>query len=238
MRPSEALAQYRTRIREIALSHRVTGVRVFSAAMRDAVTWIGTRLSEIEDNVAAHAGLTDDFHIDAHNVDMFVDALWNNAIEHGGAAGAPDLPLVDGIPYRLRDEDDEDELGGDDLGGDDEFNDYDEYVVDEYEDDEDSEEDVDDWDEDFWEETSDEEDEPKFIGSDQTSLFDAEVLEGSNGPQSAADPAETTAPSEPGGPAASAGPDYFSTMSDEEWARYNAFKDLWDEEEIGEDEPA
>lgn len=34
MRPSEALAQHRTRIREIALSHRVTGVRVFGSAMR------------------------------------------------------------------------------------------------------------------------------------------------------------------------------------------------------------
>ena len=34
MRPSEALAQHRKRIREIALSHRVTGVRVFGSAMR------------------------------------------------------------------------------------------------------------------------------------------------------------------------------------------------------------
>ncbi len=34
MRPSEALAQHRIRIREIALSHRVTGVRVFGSAMR------------------------------------------------------------------------------------------------------------------------------------------------------------------------------------------------------------
>ena len=34
MRPSEALAHHRTRIREIALSHRVTFVRVFGSAMR------------------------------------------------------------------------------------------------------------------------------------------------------------------------------------------------------------
>ncbi|MCZ4316202.1 nucleotidyltransferase family protein [Comamonadaceae bacterium G21597-S1] len=34
MRPSEALAQHRTRIREIAFSHRVTGMRVFGSAMR------------------------------------------------------------------------------------------------------------------------------------------------------------------------------------------------------------
>ena len=34
MRPSEALVQHHTRIREIALSHRVTGVRVFGSAMR------------------------------------------------------------------------------------------------------------------------------------------------------------------------------------------------------------
>ena len=34
MRPSEALSLHRTRIREIALSHRVTGVRVFGSAIR------------------------------------------------------------------------------------------------------------------------------------------------------------------------------------------------------------
>lgn len=34
MRPSEALALHRTRIRDIALSHRVTGVRVFGSAIR------------------------------------------------------------------------------------------------------------------------------------------------------------------------------------------------------------
>ena len=34
MRPSEALAIHRTRIREIALSHRVSGVRVFGSALR------------------------------------------------------------------------------------------------------------------------------------------------------------------------------------------------------------
>lgn len=34
MRRSEALAQHRARIREIALSHRVPGVRVFGSAMR------------------------------------------------------------------------------------------------------------------------------------------------------------------------------------------------------------
>lgn len=39
MRPSEALLLHRTRIREIALSHRVSGVRVFGSAIRgdDAV---------------------------------------------------------------------------------------------------------------------------------------------------------------------------------------------------------
>jgi uncharacterized protein len=34
MRPSEALNLHRTRIREIALSHRVSDVRVFGSAMR------------------------------------------------------------------------------------------------------------------------------------------------------------------------------------------------------------
>jgi uncharacterized protein len=34
MRPSEALALHRTRIREIALSHRVSSVRVFGSALR------------------------------------------------------------------------------------------------------------------------------------------------------------------------------------------------------------
>jgi uncharacterized protein len=34
MRPSEALALYRTRIRDIALSHHVTSVRVFGSALR------------------------------------------------------------------------------------------------------------------------------------------------------------------------------------------------------------
>ena len=34
MRPSEALSMHRTRIREIALSHRVSGVRVFGSALR------------------------------------------------------------------------------------------------------------------------------------------------------------------------------------------------------------
>ena len=34
MRPSEALNLQRTRIREIALSHRVSGVRVFGSALR------------------------------------------------------------------------------------------------------------------------------------------------------------------------------------------------------------
>ena len=33
MRPSEALAQYRARIRQIALSHRVRDVRVFGSAL-------------------------------------------------------------------------------------------------------------------------------------------------------------------------------------------------------------
>ena len=33
MRPSEALALHRTQIREIALSHRVTSVRVFGSAL-------------------------------------------------------------------------------------------------------------------------------------------------------------------------------------------------------------
>ena len=34
MRPSDALHLHRTRIREIALSHRVSGVRVFGSALR------------------------------------------------------------------------------------------------------------------------------------------------------------------------------------------------------------
>jgi predicted nucleotidyltransferase len=34
MRPSEALVRYRSRIREIALSHRVGNVRVFGSALR------------------------------------------------------------------------------------------------------------------------------------------------------------------------------------------------------------
>jgi uncharacterized protein len=34
MRPTEALSLHRTRIREIALSHRVSGVRVFGSALR------------------------------------------------------------------------------------------------------------------------------------------------------------------------------------------------------------
>lgn len=34
MRPSEALSLHRIRIREIALSHRVSGVRVFGSALR------------------------------------------------------------------------------------------------------------------------------------------------------------------------------------------------------------
>ena len=34
MRPSEALNLHRTRIREIALSHRVSGVRVFGSTLR------------------------------------------------------------------------------------------------------------------------------------------------------------------------------------------------------------
>ena len=39
MRPSDALALYRTQIREIALRHRVSGVRVFGSALHgdDAV---------------------------------------------------------------------------------------------------------------------------------------------------------------------------------------------------------
>ena len=35
MLPSEAIALHRTRIREIALSHRVSNVRVFGSAMRN-----------------------------------------------------------------------------------------------------------------------------------------------------------------------------------------------------------
>ena len=35
MRPSEALSMHRTRIREIALSNRVSGVRVFGSAIRN-----------------------------------------------------------------------------------------------------------------------------------------------------------------------------------------------------------
>ena len=35
MRPSEALSLHRTRIREIALSHRVSGVQVFGSALHD-----------------------------------------------------------------------------------------------------------------------------------------------------------------------------------------------------------
>ncbi|MGJ3700860.1 nucleotidyltransferase family protein [Variovorax sp. AFSI2.2] len=34
MRPSEALSQHRERIREIALSHHVSGVRVFGSVLR------------------------------------------------------------------------------------------------------------------------------------------------------------------------------------------------------------
>lgn len=34
MRPSEALSLHRTQIREIALRHRVSGVRVFGSALR------------------------------------------------------------------------------------------------------------------------------------------------------------------------------------------------------------
>ena len=34
MRPSEALSLYRVQIREIALSHRVSGMRVFGSALR------------------------------------------------------------------------------------------------------------------------------------------------------------------------------------------------------------
>ena len=34
MRPSEALSIHRTRVREIALSHRVSAVRVFGSAIR------------------------------------------------------------------------------------------------------------------------------------------------------------------------------------------------------------
>lgn len=34
MRPSEALSLHRARIREIALSHRVSGVRVFGSTLR------------------------------------------------------------------------------------------------------------------------------------------------------------------------------------------------------------
>ena len=34
MRPSEALALHRTQIREIALSHRVSSIRVFGSALR------------------------------------------------------------------------------------------------------------------------------------------------------------------------------------------------------------
>lgn len=34
MRPSEALSLHRTQIREIALSHRVSGVRVFGSVLR------------------------------------------------------------------------------------------------------------------------------------------------------------------------------------------------------------
>ena len=34
MRPSEALALHRTQIREIALRHRVSGVRVFGSVLR------------------------------------------------------------------------------------------------------------------------------------------------------------------------------------------------------------
>jgi uncharacterized protein len=34
MRPSEALAIHRTRIREIAFSHRVSNVRIFGSALR------------------------------------------------------------------------------------------------------------------------------------------------------------------------------------------------------------
>ena len=34
MRPSEALSQHRTRIREIAMSHHVSNVRVFGSASR------------------------------------------------------------------------------------------------------------------------------------------------------------------------------------------------------------
>ena len=34
MRPSEALALHRTRIREIAMAHRVSNVRVFGSAIR------------------------------------------------------------------------------------------------------------------------------------------------------------------------------------------------------------
>jgi uncharacterized protein len=38
MRPSEALSLHRTQIREIALRHRVSGVRVFGSALHDSDT--------------------------------------------------------------------------------------------------------------------------------------------------------------------------------------------------------
>lgn len=233
-----------------------------SWAMQDAVTWVGARLTDIEAGVAARAGLADDFRIDALNIDGFVDHLWRDAIENGGEAGAPDLPLVDGIPYGLdagdHADDADDESGDDDEDeyaiegayvddGEDEYDDFD-YSFDFPDEDEDGGDDAeyaevneDDSDDDEWD---DGDGEPGPVHPSQTSLFDADVVGEPESPAAPADPASPEDHGASGNTRPFAGRsvdellDALSSMTDEDWARYNAVKDLWDEGELHEEDSA
>ena len=208
--------------------------RARSWAMQDLVTWIGARLTDIEAGVAARTGLADDFRIDARNIDGFVDHLWRDAFDRGIEPGAPDLPLIDGIPYTP------------DNGEDEEGEDEDEFEDGEFADGEGDEpmfeldDDVD-WDvDDEWED----DEESGFVHPDQAAL-DLDLFGGvsapadsgaSGGADSSDDHGSSDGPRPPGprsidGRSAEELLDEWLSMTDEEWARYNGVKDQWEEDE-------
>ena len=220
--------------------------RARSWAMQDLVTWIGARLTDIEAGVAARTGLADDFRIDARNIDGFVDHLWRDAFDRGIEPGAPDLPLIDGIPYtpdNWEDEEDEDEDEDEFEDGEFDFDEVDEPMFeldDDVADDDDEDGDVD-WDEDDeWED----DEESGFVHPDQAAL-DLDLFGGASAPadpgasggaDSSDDHGSSDGPRPPGprsidGRSAEELLDEWLSMTDEEWARYNGVKDQWEEDE-------
>ena len=226
--------------------------RARSWAMQDLVTWIGARLTDIEAGVAARTGLADDFRIDARNIDGFVDHLWRDAFDRGIEPGAPDLPLIDGIPYTPdngEDEEDEDEDEFEDGEFADGEGDEPMFELDDDADDDDDDDDADDGDEDDdvdWDVDDEWEDDEEsgFVHPDQAAL-DLDLFGGvsapadsgaSGGADSSDDHGSSDGPRPPGprsidGRSAEELLDEWLSMTDEEWARYNGVKDQWEEDE-------